>query len=153
MSPCTYFGLCMAWSALGLLVGLIFGIPIGYLLRLGREHHMSKFTKFRDRATRQFSFGIVLLLLAVLSLVQGYRTQRCLNDSISTSSTVSKLRSGLVEQESEATREIVRRAFTARNRAEALTAFARYRRALDAIDAAREDNPVQEFQGCGGWFQ
>lgn len=153
MTPCTYFGLSLAWSALGLVVGLVLGIPIGYLLRLGREHHMFKIEKFRERATRQLVFGIVLLLLAVLSLIQGYRTQRCLNDSIAVSSVTSKLRSGLVEKESEATRAIVRGAFTATSRQEALDAFAAYRKALDEIDQARKENPVEEFQGCGGWFQ
>lgn len=114
---------------------------------------MFKIEKFRERATRQLVFGIVLLLLAVLSLIQGYRTQRCLNDSIAVSSVTSKLRSGLVEKESEATRAIVRGAFTATSRQEALDAFAAYRKALDEIDQARKENPVEEFQGCGGWFQ
>lgn len=149
MTPCSYFAHAMAWS----LVGLLAGIPIGYLIRLGREHNMLRFEKFRNRTSRQLVFGIVLLLLAVLSLVQGFRTQRCLNDYVSTSSTVQKLRSGLVEKESTATRDIIRGAFTAQSKGDAIAAYAKYQEALARIDSARDANPVTEFRGCGGWFR
>lgn len=76
----------------------------------------------------------------------------CLSSFIESDNDTGKIRSGLVERESEATREIIRKALTAETREDILLARDHYFESLARIDLLREQNPVERFDPstCGG---
>lgn len=145
----------LAWvcnSLLWSLVGLIVGVVLGYLLRTYEDTLGGKMTtaeRLRRRQIRE-SVGIGLLALALATAVvyfegQDAAQERCMTAFIHADNETSTIRSTLVEDESNATRRVIRKALSAGSRQDIVAARLAYTRALKRIDAAREDNPVQEF--------
>lgn len=145
----------LAWvcnSLLWSLVGLIVGVVLGYLLRTYEDILGGKMTtaeRLRRRQIRE-SVGIGLLALALATAVvyfegQDSAQERCMSAFIHADNETSTIRSALVEDESKATRRVIRKALSASSRGDIAKARRTYSQALKRIDIMRENNPVQEF--------
>lgn len=102
------------------------------------------------RRQRRESFFIGILALALVGGFLYFRAQdaqqdECLSGFIKNQTETSAVRSGLVEDESQATRAIIIGVFTAETRPQVQQAFEDYRSALGVIDKARKENPVKGF--------
>lgn len=77
---------------------------------------------------------------------------KCLSSFIESDNDTSAIRSKLVVRESDATREIIREALTAKSREDILRARDEYFADLATIDLLRTQNPVEKFDPsvCGG---
>lgn len=105
--------------------------------------------RLRARQRRESAFIALLAIFLCVAVVyfrgQDAAQDRCLSQFVKSQNETSAIRSKLVEQESQATRNIINAAGTAKNRAELVRAFREYRVESRSIDAAREANPVRMF--------
>lgn len=92
-------------------------------------------------AVLAFALGVVVLVYRV----QEGRDDRCFEAYLKSDSETSQLRSGLVERESQATRDVLRGSGEVTTREEFEALLAAYDAELRAIDAERKDNPVEPF--------
>lgn len=109
------------------------------------------------RRQRRESMGIAVLALGLCASVIYFNEldenrAECLSSFIKNDNDTGAVRSALVEDESNATRAIIKAALTAESR-EALTAARDdYLETLAMIDRERKENPVERFDPstCGG---
>lgn len=105
--------------------------------------------RIRTRQRKEMAMiAALFILMGVVAFVLDrrddvYRT--CLLDYIEVDSETGQIRSGLVADESQATRDIIRRVFAAETRAESFAAYNDYRESLEQIDKLRDENPVRTF--------
>lgn len=71
--------------------------------------------------------------------------RECLSTFVEVNSETGAIRSRLVEQESQATRDLLLNGTSAKSRAEFQRTRQRYVKALQEIDRARDANPVRKF--------
>lgn len=109
------------------------------------------------RRQRRESAGIAVLAFALVASVVYFdrlddNRSECLSSFITNDNSTGKIRSKLVERESEATRNVIREALSATSRADLVEAREVYFERLGAIDALRAANPVERFDPstCGG---
>lgn len=102
--------------------------------------------RLRRRQVRNDWFIAVLAILLAASVayfrLQDDRAATCFRNYVAQQTQTSKIRSGLVEQESLATRTIISSALTAESREDIVKARAAYFTSLARIDEARDDNPI-----------
>lgn len=105
--------------------------------------------RLRRRQRRESLFIGILALGLFAGFIyfrgQDMSQERCISAFISADSETSTVRSGLVEDESTATRRVIRRALAAESVDDLRNARRKYREALKTIDDAREENPVRAF--------
>lgn len=133
-------------------VGLIAGIGLGNLIWSPSREELRMSIRTRTRL-RDVVIGLLLIAVGGFTLISAQQGRQrdqdqreCLAAYIAANSETAKVRSRLVAEESEATRSIVRGAFTAKSAEEARRAFRLYTKALHRIDRARSQNPLPEFE-------
>lgn len=145
----------IVWS----LAGFALGCVVGYLVRASHdtptEAPLTTPERLRRRQRRESVAVAVLAFALVGSSVyfqaSDNRQRDCIRAVIASQTDTQKIRSGLVEQESEATRKVISSALSAESRDAIQLAREEYARALARIDRVRRDNPVQNISPkvCG----
>lgn len=140
----------MCWSVLGLMVGLVLGYCIGWIHATHKKgHHMTTPERLRRRQIRNDWFIAILAVALFLGWVyfqrQDAQQDDCVNEYFAAQADTTKVRSQLVVDESQATRNFLTNATKARSKEEFGEQRAAYLRALRTIDRKREANPVREF--------
>lgn len=115
-------------------------------------------TPERLRRRQRFeSAGIAILAFSLCCSVFYFdrlddNRSECLSSFIKNDNSTGALRSKLVEQESNATRTVIREALTAASREALVQAREDYFASLARIDLLRKQNPVERFDPatCGG---
>lgn len=142
----------LLWSGAGFSVGVFVGIAIS-------DHVKNLVAKWRQTMTtperlkrRQRIEGVALILLGVVTIAWAVQSDSrddsqdaCVQSFIQDQADTQQIRSGLVEQESEATRKVISSALSAGSRAEIEEARTEYSRSLQEIDQVRRENPVAEL--------
>lgn len=102
------------------------------------------------RRQRRESIFIAVLTIALVTMAVVYRVReaaddRCIDAFIENQTETSKVRSNLVERESQATRAYLHGAGDIKSRADFEALIAAYDDEIAAIDAERQANPVKVF--------
>lgn len=105
--------------------------------------------RLRKRQIRNDWYIVILAVLLLAAFIyfrgQDNAQERCFNNYFQAQADTSKVRSKLVERESQATRDLLLRGTTAESREEFQKIRALYVKRIKAIDQAREDNPIPPF--------
>lgn len=105
--------------------------------------------RLRARQRRESAFiAILAIALAVVVFIYRYqeeRDDRCFRAYLANQSETSKTRGEIVERESQATRDAIHGSGSVTSREEFKALLEAYDKELRAVDQARKDNPIQEF--------